>query len=206
MNGEAPAHDVVFVGTGFDSRVALLSRGGLERDRPGPLRGAGPSVREGHPLRPYVHDGLVDNARAGALYRKARIGLNLYRGHGRARRRRASTPGPTSWRRTGCSPWPSPGPSRRSAWAAPSPPSPPPGSWRSASAPTWPTPGAGAARPRRLPALVAEDTYHHRAAQLVAHLKLSRKETRNVPIYHGRDGAIYISTTRHEDRRRTCSP
>ena len=86
MNGEAPggpvlAHDVVFVGTGFDSRVALLSAvdwSGIDLG----LYGAWGEVGQGHPLAPSLHPGLVDNARAGALYRKARIGLNLYRATG----------------------------------------------------------------------------------------------------------------------------
>ena len=78
-NGAAPAHDVVFVGTGFDERMALLSAvdwTGIDLG----LYGYFAELPAGHPLRPHVHDGLVDNAQAGALYRKARIGLNLYRG------------------------------------------------------------------------------------------------------------------------------
>ena len=81
MNGEAPSHDVVFVGTGFDSRVALLSQvdwTGIDLG----LYGAWGQLPADHPLAPYVHQGLVSNARAGALYRKARIGLNLYRSAG----------------------------------------------------------------------------------------------------------------------------
>ena len=126
MNGEAPAHDVVFVGTGFESRVALLSQvdwsgidlglyGAWAEVPAGPPPGAPPPPRPGG-QRP----------RRGALPQGPHRAQPVP-GHGRAPRRRASTPGPTSWPRTGCSPWPSPGPSRRSAWGAPSPPSPPPG-------------------------------------------------------------------------------
>jgi spore maturation protein CgeB len=81
MNGEAPSHDVVFVGTGFDSRLALLSAvdwTGIDLG----LYGAWGDTPRNHPLAPYLHQGLVGNARAGALYRRAKIGLNLYRATG----------------------------------------------------------------------------------------------------------------------------
>lgn len=70
-----PAHDVVFVGTGFRERRTLLAAvdwTGIDLalygqwDRPGKLK-------------PYVRGGVVDNATAAMLYRKAKIGLNLYR-------------------------------------------------------------------------------------------------------------------------------
>lgn len=76
-----PAHDVVFVGSGFDSRRALLAAvdwTGIDFG----LYGAWDDLPAGHPLLPHVRSGVVDNARAGALYRKARIGLNLYRSSG----------------------------------------------------------------------------------------------------------------------------
>ena len=81
LNGSAPAHDVVFVGTGFGSRAALLSAvdwTGIDLG----LYGAWEDLPAGHPLTPFVRQGLVDNARAGQLYRHARIGLNLYRSAG----------------------------------------------------------------------------------------------------------------------------
>ena len=81
LNGSAPAHDVVFVGSGFDSRTALLSAvdwGGIDLG----LYGAWDDLAPNHPLRRYVREGVVDNARAGALYRKAKIALNLYRATG----------------------------------------------------------------------------------------------------------------------------
>src|SRR5207245_643231 len=36
-------------------------------------------LREDSPLRQYVHEGIVPNELAAALYRQAKIGLNLYR-------------------------------------------------------------------------------------------------------------------------------
>jgi hypothetical protein len=74
---DVPAHDVVFVGTAFESRLALLSAvdwTGIDLGLYGHWQ-----LAAGHPLAPFVRGGLVDNARAGALYRAARIGLNLYR-------------------------------------------------------------------------------------------------------------------------------
>jgi len=81
MNGQAPTHDVVFVGTAFESREALLSAvdwTGIDLG----LYGFWGHLPPSHPLRPYAHDGVVPNARTGALYRAARIGLNLYRDPG----------------------------------------------------------------------------------------------------------------------------
>jgi hypothetical protein len=75
-----PAHHVVFVGTAFESRLALLAAvdwTGIDLGLYGHW-----DVDAGHPLAPFVRGGLVDNARAGALYRAARIGLNLYRDPG----------------------------------------------------------------------------------------------------------------------------
>jgi len=78
MNGSAPAHDVVFVGTAFPEREALLAGvdwTGIDLG----LYGFWGHLPATHPLRPFVHDGVLENAQAGALYRKARLGLNLYR-------------------------------------------------------------------------------------------------------------------------------
>jgi spore maturation protein CgeB len=78
---QEPAHDVVFVGSGFDSRRALLAAvdwAGIDVG----LYGAWDDLPAGHPLLPHVRAGVVDNARAGALYRQAKIALNLYRASG----------------------------------------------------------------------------------------------------------------------------
>jgi spore maturation protein CgeB len=81
VNNAVPAHDVVFVGSGFDSRKALLSAVDWRGIDVG-LYGAWDDLPAGHPLLPHVRSGVVDNARAGALYRTAKIGLNLYRASG----------------------------------------------------------------------------------------------------------------------------
>jgi spore maturation protein CgeB len=73
-----PAHDVVFVGSGFQERVDLLSAidwTGIDFGLYGAWRGLGPR----HPLRKHLKGQEVDNAVAAALYRKAKIGLNLFR-------------------------------------------------------------------------------------------------------------------------------
>jgi hypothetical protein len=82
-NGAAPAHDVVFVGSGFESRMALLTAVDWDGIDLG-LYGYWDDLPAGHPLHRHLRPGLVDNATAGALYRRARIGLNLYRGTGGA--------------------------------------------------------------------------------------------------------------------------
>lgn len=77
---DVPAHDVVFVGTIFPERVALLEQvdwSGIDLG----LYGNALSVTTRHPLYPYLRGGLTDNRYAAALYRRAKVGLNLYRAH-----------------------------------------------------------------------------------------------------------------------------
>lgn len=74
-----PSHDVVFIGTPFPERVELLEAvdwTGIDLGLYG-LWDEG--LRADSPLRPYVHEGIVPNEMAAALYRRAKIGLNLYR-------------------------------------------------------------------------------------------------------------------------------
>jgi spore maturation protein CgeB len=73
-----PAHDVVFVGSGFSERIELLSAidwTGIDFALYGNWR----SIPARSKLRQYVRDGVVDNQTAAALYRRAKVGLNLYR-------------------------------------------------------------------------------------------------------------------------------
>ncbi len=75
---DVPSHDVVFVGTGFEERIQLLAAvdwSGIDLG----LYGYWGLMGTRHHLRRYVRDGLTDNARTTALYRRAKIGLNLYR-------------------------------------------------------------------------------------------------------------------------------
>ena len=73
-----PAHDVVFVGTGFEERIGELAAvdwTGIDLGLYGnwSLLGSRANLRE------YVRSGPVSNDMAANLYRRARIGLNLYR-------------------------------------------------------------------------------------------------------------------------------
>lgn len=73
-----PAHDVVFVGTMFPERVELLSRvdwTGIDLGLYGNWR----ALPSRHKLRRYVRADVVENTYAAELYRRAKIGLNLYR-------------------------------------------------------------------------------------------------------------------------------
>jgi len=82
---EVPAHDVVFVGTGFEERIALLETvdwSGIDLG----LYGTWGLLPSRHKLRKYVRGGMTGNVKTAALYRQAKIGLNLYRssaGYGR---------------------------------------------------------------------------------------------------------------------------
>jgi hypothetical protein len=76
---EVPAHDVVFVGTGFKERIEMLQGVdwtgidiGIYGDSWG-LMGSRAKTRK------HIRGGNVDNADVAILYRKAKIGLNLYR-------------------------------------------------------------------------------------------------------------------------------
>lgn len=74
---QVPAHDVVFVGSGFPERVAWLSAvdwDGIDLGLYGHWQ-----LKANHPLRKFVRPGVIDNTAAAALYRRSRIGLNLYR-------------------------------------------------------------------------------------------------------------------------------
>lgn len=89
---EIPAHDVVFVGSGFTERTEMLSQVNWTGIDFG-LYGKWPYLGSRHPLRQYLcrppgadptlkltaSDLIVPNNTAAALYRRAKIGLNLHR-------------------------------------------------------------------------------------------------------------------------------
>lgn len=75
-----PAHDVVFVGTAFQERIALLEAvdwTGIDLA----LYGEWSLLPKRSRLRKYFQAdaGYIQNAHAAALYQRAKIGLNLYR-------------------------------------------------------------------------------------------------------------------------------
>lgn len=75
-----PAHDVVFVGTGFAERVAWFDSidwTGIDLGLYGNWQTNLLPAR--HRLRAYVKGTQVTNRAAAALYRRAKVGLNLYR-------------------------------------------------------------------------------------------------------------------------------
>jgi hypothetical protein len=72
------AHDVVFVGSGFAERIAWFNAINWEGIDLG-LYGAWDKTRLSKALRACVRGDMVNNAVASALYRRAKVGLNLYR-------------------------------------------------------------------------------------------------------------------------------
>lgn len=86
---DVPAHDVVFVGSGFPDRITFFNAidwSGIDLGLYGHWKGLGLKKQ----ARACVRDTHVDNAYAAALYRRAKVGLNLYRqfmGRGRTARR-----------------------------------------------------------------------------------------------------------------------
>lgn len=85
VDGDVPSHDCVFVGTGFQERIDTLAAvdwTGIDLG----LYGNWDLLPSRHPLRQYVRGREVPNTTTVALYRRAKIGLNLYRtsmGYGR---------------------------------------------------------------------------------------------------------------------------
>jgi spore maturation protein CgeB len=77
-DADVPAHDVVFVGSGFPERITFFNTidwTGIDLGLYGIWDGLG--LKES--LEPCIKSGPIDNRQAAALYRKATIGLNLYR-------------------------------------------------------------------------------------------------------------------------------
>ena len=78
VDPETPRQDVVFVGSGFSERIEWFNAidwTGIDLG----LYGSWASLPSRSPLRRFVKGGQVDNVEAAALYRAAKMGLNLYR-------------------------------------------------------------------------------------------------------------------------------
>jgi hypothetical protein len=75
---ELPAHDVVFVGTLWSERQEMLQAVDWEGIDLG-IYGQQPYLGSRSRLRQYVKGSIVPNDMTAALYRRAKIGLNLYR-------------------------------------------------------------------------------------------------------------------------------
>lgn len=75
---DVPAHDVVFVGTAFKERIEwfqAIDWTGIDLG----LYGTWESLGSRNPLRQFVRGKQIDNRQAAALYRRSKIALNLYR-------------------------------------------------------------------------------------------------------------------------------
>lgn len=78
LDAETPAHDVVFVGTGFQERIEwfeAIDWSGIDLG----LYGTWEGLRRKSPLHPFIRAKQVTNLEAAALYRRAKVNLNLYR-------------------------------------------------------------------------------------------------------------------------------
>lgn len=78
VNTGVLSHDVVFVGSGFQERIDLLSEidwSGIDLG----LYGIWELLPSRHRLRKHVRGKIISNDQSAALYRQAKIGLNLYR-------------------------------------------------------------------------------------------------------------------------------
>jgi len=78
LPGDLPRHDVVFVGSGFTERVDWFNSidwTGIDLGLYGSWKGLGLNKK----LKKCVRAENIDNAMAASLYRRAKIGLNLYR-------------------------------------------------------------------------------------------------------------------------------
>lgn len=75
---EVPAHDVVFVGTGFQERIDLLSATDWSGINLG-LYGSWTLLGARAKLRRHIKATETENKTTAALYKAAKIGLNIYR-------------------------------------------------------------------------------------------------------------------------------
>lgn len=108
-DSSVPSHDVVFVGTCFEERIELLSAvdwTGIDLALYGNWE---EQLGSRSKLRKYVKGSYVPNSFAAALYRNAKIGLNLYRqskgfGKGAPRIKEAESLNPRAYElaATGC--------------------------------------------------------------------------------------------------------
>jgi spore maturation protein CgeB len=76
--GALPSHDVVFVGSGFAERISFFNAidwTGIDLGLYGTWKDLGLNAQ----VRACVQGAQIGNEHAGALYRRAKIGLNLYR-------------------------------------------------------------------------------------------------------------------------------
>jgi len=78
IDESVPAHDVVFVGTAFQERVRWFNSIDWTGINLG-LYGGWDKARLNKQVRRCVQGGPIENERAVLLYRRAKIGLNLYR-------------------------------------------------------------------------------------------------------------------------------
>lgn len=101
-----PSHDVVFVGTCFEERAEILSGVNWDGIDLG-LYGTYEILGSRHHLRRYIRASVIPNSRSVALYRRAKIGLNLYRtsmgfGRGAPRIRHAESLNPRALELAAC--------------------------------------------------------------------------------------------------------
>lgn len=77
-DANVPAHDVVFVGSAFRERIewfGAIDWTGIDLG----LYGNWEALGSKNPLRRFLRGGPTSNAVSAALYRRAKVGLNLYR-------------------------------------------------------------------------------------------------------------------------------
>jgi spore maturation protein CgeB len=72
-----PAHDVLFIGTGFPERIQLLKDAAIEDVLA--LYGHWPRVGSRSKLRPCIKGKVVENKDAALMYRAAKINLSMHR-------------------------------------------------------------------------------------------------------------------------------
>jgi spore maturation protein CgeB len=180
LDGEVPAHDVVFVGTGtgFQERIEFFEAidwTGIDLG----LYGSWDGLRQKSPIRSFVRQAQVKNAMAAALYRRAKVSLNFYRkskgfGAGAPRIAYAESLNPRAYELAACGAFHLSDPRAEVAEKF------------GDLVPTFTTAGEAEALIRQwladdagraavaaqLPARVAEDSWVHRARQVIGDLRL----------------------------------
>lgn len=190
---DVPAHDVVFVGTGFHERLEMLQGvdwSGIDLG----LYGSYELLGSRSKLRQHIRASIVSNEYASALYRRAKIGLNLYRqsvtyGRNAPRITTAESVNPRAFELAACGVFTlsEPRAEGHEAFGGLVPTFRTPGELEALVRAWLPDEDGRAAVAAQLPGRIAQSTFRHRAEQISSLLMRIQQE---IIMYDGGTGSL----------------